>query len=173
MFETLEHTFTMLCSKSAGVAHTQSLEHHYLVNFGATQIDNQNVGENWVRDAECSCVATPMNDAMDNQGMFNNYASVLDTWTDTTNFDNVRGPAFAHDGIAVAGGTEYMTSGNAFHADTSASGSPHPLEQAEAKAGTSVTPLVPGQSNIAGRAIGVASKAILYNMPVRHGLHSK
>ena len=34
MFETLEHTFTMLCSKSAGVAHTQSLEHHYLVNFG-------------------------------------------------------------------------------------------------------------------------------------------
>ena len=42
-------------------------------------------------------------------GMFNNYASVLDTWTDTTNFDNVRGPAFAHDGIAVAGGNIHMS----------------------------------------------------------------
>ena len=38
------------------------------VNFGGTQIDNQHVGENWVRDMECSCTATPMNDSMDNQG---------------------------------------------------------------------------------------------------------
>ena len=36
---------------------------------GATQIDNQNTGENWVRDSECSCVQEPMNVAYDNQGL--------------------------------------------------------------------------------------------------------
>ena len=38
-------------------------------------------------------------------GMFNNYAAILSKWDDTTNFDNVRGPALPQDGLSVAGGT--------------------------------------------------------------------
>lgn len=178
MFEFVEHTFTMLCSK-VPLAHTQSLEHHYLVNFGATQIDNQNTGENWVRDSECSCVQEPMNVAYDNQGMFNNYAAILSKWDDTTNFDNVRGPAWPQDGLSVAGGRESMSEGGSFHAATTSSGSPHPLEAAEAqaeKAGNlpAVAVVARGQSNLARRSIGVTmSKPILYSVPGRYGLHSK
>ena len=36
--------------------------------------------------------------------MFNNYAAILSSWTDTTNFDNIRGAAPGHDGLVVAGG---------------------------------------------------------------------
>ena len=66
MFETVHQTWEVLLAKGA---HIQSLENHYLTTFGATQIDNQNVGENWVRDDEISGAAVPMNDAYDNQGM--------------------------------------------------------------------------------------------------------
>ena len=37
-------------------------------------------------------------------GMFNNYASILSPWSDTTDMDDRRGAACDHDGIAVAGG---------------------------------------------------------------------
>ena len=43
------------------------------LSFGATQINKINVGENWVRENECGCFASPMSDAGDNQVYLKNF----------------------------------------------------------------------------------------------------
>ena len=159
VFELIHHTLAIMGGHN--LAHTQVLEDHHLLTFGGTQIDNQNAGENWVRDSEASHAEPGMDDAPDDQGMYNNYAAILTPWWDTTEYDNIRGPAKSHDGLPVAGGKEYMTLGHSFHPSTSTTGSAHPLEDAEASAPAPVE-VQDGQSNAAGRTVGVAPKSTLY-----------
>ena len=47
-----------------------------------------------------------------------------------------------------------MSLGHSFHVNSTSSGLPHPREAAEQLQGPPATPLAPGQSNVAGRAIG-------------------
>ena len=101
---------------------------------------------------------------------FNNYAAILAPWNDTTNLDNRRGPAYTIDGVNVAGEKEFMTQGHTFHVDTTSSGSTHPFEDANAHAEPPVE-VAPGQSNAAGRTVGVAPRTVLYSRP-RFGMHS-
>mmetsp|Transcript_34415 Transcript_34415/g.77607 ORF Transcript_34415/g.77607 Transcript_34415/m.77607 type:complete len:140 (-) Transcript_34415:847-1266(-) len=119
------------------------------LSFGATQINKNNVGENWVRENECGCMATPMSDAGDNQGMFNRYASISANWVDTTRFDTIRGPAPPIQGKRMAGTVEDMTLGFTFHSNTD-----YDADAAAAAAASSM-----------GRPhIGVSAQSVLYMM---------
>ena len=42
--------------------------------------------------------------------MFNNYASIMTKWTDTTSMDNLHASAVIHDGLPIAGSKEWTIS---------------------------------------------------------------
>jgi len=60
--------------------------------FGASHVDKENVGENWLADDQVSDMSAGINGPVTrNEGMYNHYASEHAYWSDTTNMDNLRG----------------------------------------------------------------------------------